>query len=80
MFLARLAALIRRQQMDRDLDDEIASHLAEATDEYIRQGLSPEEAHWAAQRSFGGVSDWHHACRLRLSDTFTVVAAVSAAA
>ena len=41
--------------MDREIDDEIASHLAEATEEYVQQGLSPEEARWAAQRSFGGV-------------------------
>ena len=42
--------------MDRDIDDEIASHLAEAKDEYIQQGLSPEDAYWAAVRSFGGVT------------------------
>ena len=42
--------------MDRDLEDEIAAHLAEAEEEYIQQGLSPEEAHWAALRSFGGVT------------------------
>jgi hypothetical protein len=42
--------------MDREIDDEIASHLAEATDEYMQQGLSPEEARRAAQRSFGGVT------------------------
>jgi len=53
--LSRLQALVRSDQMDRDLDDEIAGHLAEAADEYIRQGLSPEEAHRAARRSFGGV-------------------------
>src|SRR5215216_45595 len=41
--------------MDREIDDEIASHLAEATEEYVRQGLSLEEARRAAQRSFGGV-------------------------
>jgi putative ABC transport system permease protein len=41
--------------MDREIDDEITSHLAEATEEYVRQGLSPEEARRAAQRSFGGV-------------------------
>ncbi|MBW8869089.1 MAG: hypothetical protein JF610_17455 [Acidobacteria bacterium] len=41
--------------MDREIDDEIASHLAEATEEYVQQGLSPEEARLAAQRSFGGV-------------------------
>jgi predicted permease len=42
--------------MDRELDDEIASHLAEAEEEYIQQGLSPEDAHRAALRSFGGVT------------------------
>jgi putative ABC transport system permease protein len=42
--------------MDREIDDEIRSHLAEATEEYVQQGLSPEEARWAAQRSFGGVT------------------------
>jgi predicted permease len=42
--------------MDREIDDEITSHLAEATDEYIQQGLSPEEARRAAQRGFGGVT------------------------
>ena len=42
--------------MDRDIDDEIASHLAEARDEYIQRGLSPEDAHLAALRSFGGVT------------------------
>ena len=54
--LPRLWALVRSRQMDRDIDDEIASHLAEATDEYIRQGLSPENARSAARRSFGGVT------------------------
>lgn len=54
--LSRLLALLRARQMDRDIDDEIASHLAEATDEYIQQGLSPENARCAARRSFGGVT------------------------
>src|SRR5688572_33041518 len=51
----RLRALFGVRQLDRDFDDEITSHLAEATEEYVRQGLSPEEARRAAQRSFGGV-------------------------
>jgi predicted permease len=55
-FLSRLWALVRHRQIDRDIDDEIAGHLGEATDEYIQQGLSPEDAHWAALRSFGGVA------------------------
>jgi predicted permease len=56
ILLFRLSALFRSRQMDREMDDEIASHLAEATEEYVQQGLSPEEARRAAQRSFGGVA------------------------
>ena len=56
IFLFRLSALVRSRQMDREIDDEIASHLAEATEEYVQQGLSPEEARQAAQRRFGGVT------------------------
>ena len=56
VFLFRLRALAGARKMERDLDDEIASHLAEATEDYVRQGLSPEEARWTAQRSFGGVT------------------------
>jgi putative ABC transport system permease protein len=56
MLLFRVRALFRGRQIDREIDDEIASHLAEATDEYVQQGLSYEEARRAAQRSFGGVT------------------------
>jgi len=56
IFLFRLWALVRSRQIDREIDDEITSHLAEATEEYVQKGLSPEEARWAAQRSFGGVT------------------------
>jgi len=56
VFVSRLLALVRSRQRDREIDDEITSHLAEATEEYVRQGLSPEEARRAAQRSFGGVT------------------------
>ncbi|HEX6215005.1 MAG TPA: ABC transporter permease, partial [Vicinamibacterales bacterium] len=41
---------------DRDLDDEIAAHLAEATADYVARGLSPQEARDAALRDFGGVT------------------------
>jgi putative ABC transport system permease protein len=41
---------------DRDLDNEIAAHLAEAVDDYVAKGLSREEARLAALRDFGGVT------------------------
>ena len=63
ILLFRLWALVRSRQMDREIDDEIASHLAEATEEYVRQGLSPEEARSGRAAEFrwrsadqGGVS------------------------
>ena len=56
IFLSRVSALFRSLQMERDIDEEVSSHLAEAIDEYIEQGLSPEDARRAALRSFGGVT------------------------
>src|SRR5688572_8467870 len=52
----RLRALFGVRQLDREIDDEITSHLAEATEDYVRQGLSLEEARLAARRRFGGVT------------------------
>ena len=52
----RLLATFRRGRMDDELREEIASHLAEATDEYLRRGMSPDDARRAALRSFGGVT------------------------
>ena len=56
ILLARLAALVGSRRLDREIDDEISSHLAEATADYVQQGLSPDEARRAAQRRFGGVT------------------------
>jgi putative ABC transport system permease protein len=61
--LSRLRAFTRSRQLNRDIDDEIAAHLAEATDEYVRQGLSLEDATWAARRNFGGVTQAKEVCR-----------------
>ncbi|OFW03843.1 MAG: hypothetical protein A3H96_06585 [Acidobacteria bacterium RIFCSPLOWO2_02_FULL_67_36] len=54
-FLSRVWGVIRARQLDRDLQQQIAGHLDEAADEYVRQGLSPEDARRAALRSFGDV-------------------------
>ena len=54
--LRRLTALARARQHERDLDDQIAAHLAEATDDYIARGLSQDDARRAALRDFGGVT------------------------
>jgi predicted permease len=82
VFLNRLVSLIRSGKAERDIGDEIASHLAEATEDYIRRGLSPEEARLAAARDFGGVTQtrqihrearaftWPDEVQMDLRDTF----------
>src|SRR5262245_15038770 len=55
-FLRRLRASAWARQHERDLDEQIASHLAEATDDYIARGLSRDDARLAALRDFGGVT------------------------
>jgi predicted permease len=55
-FVRRLAAFVRSRKHDREIDDEIASHLEEATDEYVARGLSREDARCAAARDFGGIA------------------------
>jgi macrolide transport system ATP-binding/permease protein len=48
-----------RQSMsaqDDDFDEEARFHIDERTAEYVRHGLSPDEARRAAERRFGGVS------------------------
>src|SRR5215472_1321547 len=51
----RLHGLVRRKRLDKVLDEELRAHLAMLTDEYVRRGMPPEEARYAALRSFGGV-------------------------
>jgi predicted permease len=53
--LERLRSFFRKAPMDRDLDAEMASHLAFAVEENLRRGLSPQEARRQALVRFGGV-------------------------
>ena len=51
----RLRALWNRRRKESDLEDEIAFHLSEETDERRAGGLSADEARAAARRDFGNV-------------------------
>src|SRR5581483_851555 len=53
---ARLRGLIRWRRFDVEFDEELATHLAEAEDEYRRRGLSDDDARLAAIRDIGGIS------------------------
>jgi predicted permease len=51
---SRIGAFLRRDSLDRDLDAELASHLAMAEDEHVRRGSSREEARRLARIELGG--------------------------
>jgi predicted permease len=56
VLLSRLAGLVRKGSLERDLDEELGHHLQLETAENVRQGMPPGEAHTAALRRFGGVA------------------------
>jgi putative ABC transport system permease protein len=53
--IARLLALFRKRNLDRELEGEVLAHLELAERDAIARGLTPEEARHAARRSFGGI-------------------------
>jgi len=54
--LRRLRALAGRRRLERDLDDELAFHLAMRAADARREGLSPADAERDARRRFGNVT------------------------
>src|SRR5262245_15477114 len=52
---AKLRALLRKSEMERELDEELRYHIERQTEQNLRLGLSQEEARQAALKSFGGV-------------------------
>ncbi len=51
----RLRALLHRSEMERELDEELRSHIEQQTEQNLRLGMNPEEARYAALKAFGGV-------------------------
>ena len=54
-FLMRFARVFTNSRAEADLEREIAAHLRLLEDEYLSQGMTPEEARLAARRAYGGV-------------------------
>jgi predicted permease len=53
--LYRLRSFFRKGPLDRELNDEMASHIELAMEEYMHKGMSEDEARRKALVSFGGV-------------------------
>src|SRR2546428_4475652 len=60
---ARMKALFRRRQLEKDLDEELAFHLAMREEKKRAAGVAAEEAKYAARRQFGNVTRIKEACR-----------------
>ncbi len=52
----RVGAFFTRRHLDRELEDELASHLEFAIEENLERGMTPEEARRAALASLGGMT------------------------
>jgi putative ABC transport system permease protein len=51
----RLHALLRKSEVERELDEELRYHIEQQAEQNVRLGMSPEEARRAALKSFGGM-------------------------
>ena len=59
----RLRSLFLRQKADQELDDELGYHVEQKTEEYIAQGMKPEEARRAALLEMRGIEKVKEECR-----------------
>jgi putative ABC transport system permease protein len=71
VFAARLRSLITNSRLERELDDEVRFHLDMQTEDNLKAGMSPEDARYAALRSFGGLDSMKETYRERR--TFALV-------
>lgn len=54
--ISRFWGLFRKPRFERELDEEVRTHLELLADEHVRKGMAPAEAREAARREFGGVA------------------------
>jgi hypothetical protein len=61
--VSRTLAIFRTSSAERDMDEELQTHLNLATEENLRNGMTPEVARSAALRAFGGVTQTRESYR-----------------
>lgn len=65
VLLLRCAGLFRKERRDRELAEEMESHLQMHVDDNLRAGMTPEEARRQALIKLGGVEQTEENCRER---------------
>ena len=61
--LHRLRALLRKEEVNQELSEELAFHLEKQIEQNMAKGMTAEEARFAALRKFGGVEQLKEECR-----------------
>ncbi len=61
--LRRWRALIHKNELDYELDEEMQFHLDRDIEQKVRSGMTPEAARYAALKSFGRVDQSKEECR-----------------
>lgn len=61
--LKQLRVLLRKDDVERELDEELRYHIDMETEKNIRSGMSPDEARRAALLAFGGVERYKEEVR-----------------
>jgi macrolide transport system ATP-binding/permease protein len=55
-FLKKLSLLVQRRRFRSDLDEEMEFHRVQSEREFLSEGMTPKEAHYAAMRQFGNTT------------------------
>jgi macrolide transport system ATP-binding/permease protein len=63
MLSLRWRSLARRQQVEQDLDDEIAYHLEQEVERLVARGIGRDDARRTVVRDFGGIDLTKEQCR-----------------
>jgi predicted permease len=64
IFLSRCMAMFGKPKRDKDLDEELRAHIEFAVEENLRQGMSAQQAHRAALKEFGGMTQTKESYRM----------------
>src|SRR5579872_5284488 len=56
IIVSKIFALFVSGRLDQDFEQELEAHLSMLTDTLVREGMTPEEAIYAARRQFGGIT------------------------
>jgi len=56
VFGSRVRAIFAAPQLDRELEEELRSHIEMETEANVRRGMTPAEARRAALVEFGGIA------------------------